>query len=821
MQYINGIPLIWDEVANNKLLGRVFPAGLPAAPPPAGYGGAQTFEGIMDNNPLGKQSIFYTPIIMDDKDGTFEKVGDIPLLAIGFGSIEPLKGFLLGQNPSENGRTITGLLKNSPIRIVCAYLRNTSSANAENLVFVVVGDVLEYINSSTITGYIKQMLPILSAAGQFAFTEPQVKKAFEQAMPFTLHELSFTKKISKEQSQLYKNNFDKLNALVEDAQDPATKSAILLLCQTLLESNIDVLQTYNQQPDVRYDAAYPKRKLTATDILYMARRIRQLQEMVTKFQKGDFELGQDVTDFVNEHFVDPSALGTATRYIIKYPFEKLGYEIRMKLVLQLLSACEFALSGFYDPIQHIGEQVSHWDVLYNLLTTGTEADRLKLVMELEENDLVFELLYYAKNDEFLFNISVELSNLLLSSLSIKDDKQKEGKLIMQGNYTYFSMDLAKKQEEELVVDEARILLENKGFWNLGKYLLPKKEAAYEDKVLEQYLDEYASYKILFKPLDLMVVFAEQDINAGFIKIAAGESVVLPACIVYLLFKIDTNRAKDFITALTTTLIFLPFGISGLIGAIRAANSLGIIVSAVDISVDAAYLTYTSPSIQNSDLREDLEFINTLAAIYGLARLSYSLGSLKNAKGKQLLKDVKTAVDSLKKEGKLLVGSGGNLKYLKVVSRNVIAQEEPMSCAAACIRQLAKDEGITKLEDAVRKAAGTTDLGTTDKGILIGLQEVFENREVIGRSFYKNADHLFPSIAKDISKEGKWLGTIHPANGPKHAVIIDKIIGNKVYIRDPWPIEGIGMSNFGVEAVVDLKEFSYAWLKGGAVSFHIK
>lgn len=171
--------------------------------------------------------------------------------------------------------------------------------------------------------------------------------------------------------------------------------------------------------------------------------------------------------------------------------------------------------------------------------------------------------------------------------------------------------------------------------------------------------------------------------------------------------------------------------------------------------------------------------------------------------------------------KLRTGTGGVLKYLEVLSRNMLAQEHSMSCAAACIRQLAKDHGIEMTEAAIRKLAGTKEeIGTTDLGIVLALEDVFKGRNIEAISYFKNADEAMPNILKDISKEGSWLTSIYPLNGEKHAIIVDKIIDNKIYIRDPWPIEGIGKGN-GVEAVVSLEDFVYSWVKGGANKYKVK
>jgi len=134
--------------------------------------------------------------------------------------------------------------------------------------------------------------------------------------------------------------------------------------------------------------------------------------------------------------------------------------------------------------------------------------------------------------------------------------------------------------------------------------------------------------------------------------------------------------------------------------------------------------------------------------------------------------------------------------------------------------LAKDNGIEMTESSIRKLAGTTELGTTDLGIELAMVDIFKGKKVEALTYIKNSDELMPEIVNHISKEGSWIGNIHPFGGKKHAVIIEKVIDNKVYIKDPWPMEGIGKGN-GVEAIVDLEEFSKVWLRGGANKYKIK
>ena len=53
-----------------------------------------------------------------------------------------------------------------------------------------------------------------------------------------------------------------------------------------------------------------------------------------------------------------------------------------------------------------------------------------------------------------------------------------------------------------------------------------------------------------------------------------------------------------------------------------------------------------------------------------------------------------------------VGSGGLLKYEKIISRNMVKQEHEMSCAAACLKQLSKDNGIELAEETIREMGKT-------------------------------------------------------------------------------------------------------------------
>ena len=170
--------------------------------------------------------------------------------------------------------------------------------------------------------------------------------------------------------------------------------------------------------------------------------------------------------------------------------------------------------------------------------------------------------------------------------------------------------------------------------------------------------------------------------------------------------------------------------------------------------------------------------------------------------------------------KLGAGTGGVLKYLEVLSRNMVAQEHNMSCAAACIRQLAKDNGIEMTEKAIREFARTTqEMGTFPDGILDGLKKVFKDKEIEAGMFY-NPKISDIDMARSISESGSWITIVRPSGSIPHAIIIDKIQDGKVFIRDPFPIEGINKGK-GVEATISEIEFATIWAQGGNYVFKVK
>jgi hypothetical protein len=151
------------------------------------------------------------------------------------------------------------------------------------------------------------------------------------------------------------------------------------------------------------------------------------------------------------------------------------------------------------------------------------------------------------------------------------------------------------------------------------------------------------------------------------------------------------------------------------------------------------------------------------------------------------------------------GTGGGFRYLtEATSTKMVGQELEMSCSAACIRQLAKENGKTISEKAARIAGNfneideikTQNIGPALQKVLPDNTVAFGVPSIPGQSWKQVAEYL-----SDVYKK-PWIAVLKPSGAPNgHAVIVDKIVDGVVYIRDPWdPVVGHG-AQFGVEATM--------------------
>jgi RHS repeat-associated protein len=167
--------------------------------------------------------------------------------------------------------------------------------------------------------------------------------------------------------------------------------------------------------------------------------------------------------------------------------------------------------------------------------------------------------------------------------------------------------------------------------------------------------------------------------------------------------------------------------------------------------------------------------------------------------------LKTGVQGLRGFGKS-AGSGEGLPYTnQVPSDRMLGQELPMSCGAACARQLLRDRGIDVAESNIRDLAKYTErYGTEPSTLRDALNELHPSGQFKGGGV--SPDDL------DVLKNGSFIARLKSPNG-SHFVIVDGVKDGKVFIRDPWPLNGVTGNGSGTEGEMSLSKFMDYWNKG--------
>jgi len=150
------------------------------------------------------------------------------------------------------------------------------------------------------------------------------------------------------------------------------------------------------------------------------------------------------------------------------------------------------------------------------------------------------------------------------------------------------------------------------------------------------------------------------------------------------------------------------------------------------------------------------------------------------------------------------GTGGGLRYLtEEACPDVVAQEQSHSCQVACARQLLIDAGVTMTETELAERIGVVEgWGSTANSTALGLTELHPELDYNGGVVMEQ----FHSV---LFRRDPWIATLRTDGGRFHAVIVDKLDGDIVFLRDPWGPLGLG-SDCGSKATIRLSEFMAHW-----------
>ncbi|HSO00441.1 MAG TPA: cysteine peptidase family C39 domain-containing protein [Candidatus Nanopelagicales bacterium] len=139
---------------------------------------------------------------------------------------------------------------------------------------------------------------------------------------------------------------------------------------------------------------------------------------------------------------------------------------------------------------------------------------------------------------------------------------------------------------------------------------------------------------------------------------------------------------------------------------------------------------------------------------------------------------------------------------KTPSKRMVKQEHPLSCGAACARQLLLDDGIAKPEAEIREIA----LFSPDFGGIFCSPLAAALEQLGGGRRYRGA------VIDPEWHEVLFENTPFVAMLADHWVIVDQIDDETVLVRDPAGLPGID-ETVGFEGVMRRDVFEERWTLG--------
>ena len=150
------------------------------------------------------------------------------------------------------------------------------------------------------------------------------------------------------------------------------------------------------------------------------------------------------------------------------------------------------------------------------------------------------------------------------------------------------------------------------------------------------------------------------------------------------------------------------------------------------------------------------------------------------------------------------GTGGGLRYFaEAPDPGMVNQEHSHSCQAACARQILKDGAVDISEQELLAKIGYIEgYGTTSANTATVLDELHPAFGYAGGS-------VAPEAVTILFRRAPWIACLKTDHGTVHAVIVDKLEGDVVHVRDPWGLTGPG-SALGTRATIKLSDFMEHW-----------
>lgn len=147
------------------------------------------------------------------------------------------------------------------------------------------------------------------------------------------------------------------------------------------------------------------------------------------------------------------------------------------------------------------------------------------------------------------------------------------------------------------------------------------------------------------------------------------------------------------------------------------------------------------------------------------------------------------------------GTGGGLRYQsEEPTLDMVNQALPFSCLVACARQLLRDAGLAISEGRLIEQIGVMDgLGSTAPATAAALSDLHPRLRYAGGSI--DPDETLPAVFR----RDPWVALLGTDRGSVHSVIVDRLDGLIVWVRDSWGLGGPGPGP-GSRASISLPDF---------------
>jgi hypothetical protein len=361
--------------------------------------------------------------------------------------------------------------------------------------------------------------------------------------------------------------------------------------------------------------SHQKDNFTAEDLQALLHQMEKITATVEEFQSGKADSVKKLMDLVNTRL---TAGGGSAKWLITIPFFKLGKKERKKYI-DLFADSDSAIFGRFS----IGSEIGEGDVVLQLFAACSDENELiEIILQLESEGRLFKLLNNLKLSAFK-DLAILIGNVYMEYHQKKDKNSAYVKFVENGHYLEFdNTTMGNANIEKFDTGKQKITFDT-DINPIIKGLASTAENfdTYAEKI------ELKQPMIEVNPLDLIILTPTRDIKEDWIELKSGESYLLPACLVYVIYRQESISSVILGGLLTVQVALCLVGVGELVAALEAGSAFGIIWSGSSVAVDVAFTTIMLPEVQ-----QDYPTYTKIVNYVVWAKIFMELAGVRNLEG---------------------------------------------------------------------------------------------------------------------------------------------------------------------------------------------